>query len=312
VNFGPISRIFRKYNWVLISIAVAGLWGLNASRIGKIEACPERCSDLGGRNDGPLRVISLNVLHGFPGFKRLSSRLDLIAEEIRRLDADVVCLQEVPWAPGLGSGAKYLASRIGYNYIYLPVNGNRWTILFSEGEAILSRYPLKDYAFQELQPRAGFFEHRAALYAILQTPWGNLQVVSTHLTDGDSDINRRQAESLASFVSDHVDGVAIVAGDFNAKEDSPQIIDLSQLWLDTYRAVHPNDDGFTCCIDDLTSGAGERLEERIDYLFLVPAWDRSPKVLDSRRVLDHAFATHEGWQWASDHAGLTATINVNP
>ena len=312
MNFGPVSRLFRKYNWLLISIAVAGLWGLNASRIGKIEACPEGCSDWDGHGDGPLRAMSLNVLHGFPGFKRLSSRLDLIAEEILRLDADIVCLQEVPWAPGLGSGAKYLAGRIGYNYLYLPVNGNRWTILFSEGEAILSRYPLKDYAFQELQPRAGFFEHRAALYAIVQTPRGDLHVVSTHLTNGASDINRRQAASLASFVTEHVHGVGIVAGDFNAREDSTQIVGLSRLWLDTYRSIHPNDGGFTCCIDDLASGSGERLEERIDYLFLVPALDRSSKVLDSQRVLDHAFSTPGGWQWASDHAGLTALIDVDP
>lgn len=57
------------------------------------------------------------------------------------------------------------------------------------------------------------------------------------------------------------------------KENSPQIIDLSQLWLDTYRVIHPGDGGFTCCIDNLTSGPKEPSEERIDYLFLVPALD---------------------------------------
>jgi endonuclease/exonuclease/phosphatase family metal-dependent hydrolase len=312
VNFAPLSRILHKYHWALISIAVAGLWGLNASRIGKIQACPEGCSDLGSRQEGPLRVMSLNVLHGFPGFKRLSTRLDLIADEIRGVDPDIVCLQEVPWAPGLGDGAKYLATLTGYNYVYLPVNGNRWTILFSEGEAILSRYPLKDYLFQELQPRAGFFEHRAALLAVAQTPWGDLHIVSTHLTNGDPDTNRDQAASLASFVTEHVDGIGIVAGDFNAEEDSPQIVDLSHTWLDIYRIIHPSDDGFTCCIDDLTNTPKETLEERIDYIFLVPAFDRSPKVLDSQRVLDHAFATDDDWQWASDHVGLAAIIDINP
>jgi len=76
--------------------------------------------------------------------------LDLIAQEIRRQDADIVCLQEVPWAPHIGSAAQYLAARTGLNHVYFRANGNRWTILFEEGEAILSRYPLRDVTFEEL------------------------------------------------------------------------------------------------------------------------------------------------------------------
>ena len=96
------------------------------------------------------------------------------------------------------------------------------------------------------------------------------------------------------------------------KEDSPQINDLSQMWQDIYRVVHPSDEGFTCCIDNLTSGPNDTLEERIDYLFLVPALDRSPEVLDSQRVFEQAFVTDNGWQWASDHVGLAVKIDINP
>lgn len=261
--------------------------------------------------------MSLNVLHDFPHFSYLSQRLDLIAEEIRRQDADLVCLQEVPWTLHLRSGARYLAERAGMNYLYLRANGNRWAILFEEGEAILSRYPLQEIAFSELRPRPQFFEHRVALAATAVTPWGDVRVVTTHLTNGAAEINHAQALSLLAFVTAQGEGPAVIAGDFNAVEDSPQIRVLSRQWIDTYRAVHPEEDGATCCVDDLSAGPDEALEKRIDYLFLAPGADPSVRVIGSRRVLAEPFRplmgtfdTADGWLWASDHVGLLTTLDL--
>jgi endonuclease/exonuclease/phosphatase family metal-dependent hydrolase len=258
----------------------------------------------GERRDGPLRVISLNVLHDFPRFERLSERLDRVAAEICRQDADIVCLQEVPWMPRLGNAARYLARRTGLNYLYLRANGNRWAILFEEGEAILSRYALREVAFRELRPRAWAFEHRVALRATAATPWGDVRVYVTHLTHGDPEVNRAQTASLAAFVSAVDDTPVIVAGDFNAVEGSPQIESLQ--WLDSYRIAHPAGDGHTCCVDDLSAGPGERLERRIDYIFVAGR----AKVVASQRVLDRPFQTEGGWLWASDHIGLLTAISL--
>ena len=107
------------------------------------------------------------------------------------------------------------------------------------------------------------------LGATAATPWGDVRVYVTHLTNGDSAINQGQAADLAAFVEQSGGGPALVAGDFNATEDEPQIQALG--WIDTYRAANPADPGWTCCVDDLSAGPGEPLEERIDYLFLVPA-----------------------------------------
>ncbi|RME44733.1 MAG: hypothetical protein D6791_12515, partial [Chloroflexi bacterium] len=273
---------------------------------------PEGCATAGPRRAGPLRVMSLNMLHGFPRFEHLGDRLDLIAGEIKRQDADIVCLQEVPWRPGLGNAARYLAEETGLNYVYVRANGNRWTILFQEGEAILSRYPLRDPGFAELMPRAGFFEHRVVLAATAATPWGDIRVFVTHLTNGEPAINRAQATSLMSFVETSGGGPAIVAGDFNAKEDSPQIQALAGRWVDTYRAAHPADVGYTCCVDDLTGRSAASLDERIDYLFLVPGEGLTTRVVDSRRILDQPVQMGQGWQWASDHVGLLSTIEIEP
>jgi endonuclease/exonuclease/phosphatase family metal-dependent hydrolase len=303
------ARRPRRWLWLLLTallLLIAG-WVLSASRPGaRAEGCLEGCATASPRIDGPLRVLSLNMLHGFPRFAHLSERLDLIAAEIQRLDPDIVCLQEVPWHRGLA--AKDLAERAGLNYLYLRANGNRWAILFEEGEAILSRYPLRDATPIELEASAGPFEHRVALQATAVTPWGDLRVVSTHLTNGDPAVNEAQASSLIGFVSPSESRApAVVAGDFNAREDSPQIGALYAAgWIDTFRAAHPGDPGLTCCSDDLTD-PDQLLDKRIDYIFLVPG-DASLQVAGSRVVFDRALPSDDGWLWPSDHAGLLTTL----
>ena len=248
------------------------------------------------------------MLHGFPRFRYLDRRLTIIASEIRQLDPDIVCLQEVPWRPGLGTAAHYLARETGLNHLYLRANGNRWAILFEEGEAILSRYPLRDPGFVELAPRAGFFEHRVALRATAETPWGAVQVFVTHLTHSDPETNQGQIAALKSYVEGSAaGGRAIVAGDFNATEDSPQIRELG--WIDTYRIAHPGDQGPTCCVDDLTAGPDEYLKMRIDYVFETGDSEEL-RVVDSRRVFAEPYGTRAAWLWASDHGGVLTILSV--
>ena len=252
--------------------------------------------------------MSLNMLHGFPRFEHLSDRLDMIADLIKQQDVDIVCLQEVPWTLRRDNGARYLAEQVGMNYVYLRANGNRWAILFEEGEAILSRYPLSELSSTELRPRAGFFEHRVVLKATVGAPSGDLDVYATHLTNGDPEINRAQAEDLMQFVESSSEQSAMVGGDFNALQDSAQIKAMSEHWTDAYRAISPDDDGHTCCVSDLSSDPSEPLEKRIDYLFLVPGGDQRYAVAASDRVLDEPQVTDNGWQWASDHVGLVTSL----
>lgn len=309
------KRQWARYRFLsLMALLIPFLlafWVLNASKVGPLQGCLQGCATTTGENERTLRVISMNVLHGFPGFKHLRERMEIIAGEIQHLDADVVLLQEVPWTWRTGNVAKLLADLTGLNYVYLPANGNRWAILFSEGEAILSKYALQEVTYVELTPKAGFFEHRVALQATAETPWGELRLVSTHLTNGEVKINREQAASLEAFLGKDRERAAIMAGDFNAEEDSPQIKALSNHWVDTFRSLHPNDDGNTCCIDDLQGPPGEPLEERIDYIFLVSG-GLNPKVLESKRILDQPVTSADGWQWASDHLGLFVILELEP
>jgi endonuclease/exonuclease/phosphatase family metal-dependent hydrolase len=263
---------------------------------------------MGERTPGGLRVLSLNLLHGFPDFDDLDDRLSLVTAEILRQDADLVLLQEVPWTLRRGSAAKLLAQRTGMNYLYLRANGNRWAIFFEEGEAVLSRYPLRDPTAVELGPRAGFYEHRVVLGATAATPWGDLRVYSTHLTHGDPEVNRGQAEALVAAVSGWGQGPALIGGDFNATPDSPQIRAIAERWVDAFQAASLDDDGLTCCVSNLGSGPEEPLEKRIDYVFLAPA--QGVSVSSSQRVLDQPRWQVDRWQWASDHIGLLITLDL--
>lgn len=313
---------------LFLALLLLGAWVLLASRPGtRAEGCPQGCATAADRRPGPLRVMSLNMLHGFPRFEGLARRLDLIAGEIRLQDADIVCLQEVPWTLRLGSGARRLGESTGLNYLYLRANGNRWAIFFEEGEAILSRFPIRDAATVELSPSAGLFEHRVALKATVITPWGDLPVTVTHLTNGEPSINRGQAESLLAFVAQGGGGPALVTGDFNALraptvpgfENADSLLPpaLLEQWLDTALAAEdPDSDetsagdaGLTCCVDDLHGGPLETLEKRIDYVFLVPG--PGIRVLGSQPVFREPYRFEGGWQWASDHTGLLVTLEVS-
>jgi endonuclease/exonuclease/phosphatase family metal-dependent hydrolase len=302
-------RLRRSAGLALAAALLLACWLLNVSRPGTPAAgCLEHCSQPGETPDGPLQVMSLNMLHGFPRFERLRERLDLLAGEIRMREPDIVCLQEVPWAPHIGNAAQYLAERTGLNYVYLRANGNRWAILFEEGEAILSRYPLEDVTFTELQPRAGLFEHRVVLGATIDAPGGRLRIFVTHLTNGEPEVNRGQAQSLMAFVRSNSEGPAIIAGDFNAREGSLQIHAISQQAVDTFRATNPQLPGNTCCFDDLSSASSEGLEERIDYVFLLAPPEYDARALACERILDQALWAPTGWLRISDHAGLLATV----
>ncbi len=289
--------------WPLGAALIVVLWLPNVSRPGTpVEACPGACAAIGVSQHETVRVLTLNTLHGFPRFDHLDQRLDLIADGLLQEQPDLVCLQEISWTPGHGNTAAYLAARAGYTYVYSRANGNRWTILFEEGEAILSRYPLREIAATELLPRAGLFEHRIALQAVAATPLGDVRIVATHLADGDAGVNERQAAALTDFVTSSP-YPTVVCGDLNATEDTPQIRSLSASMVDAYRVARPDAPGLTCCVDDLSDPVGT-FNKRIDYIFVTRENPASLDVVSARTLFDRPYSVEDGWHWASDHGGL--------
>jgi hypothetical protein len=77
---GKWVRLIIKLVFAIIILALLSLYVLNASKPGRNpEFCPAACATSNERNPGPLRMVSLNMLHGFPKFKVLPLRTSLIA-----------------------------------------------------------------------------------------------------------------------------------------------------------------------------------------------------------------------------------------
>src|SRR5262249_33640968 len=172
---------------------------------------------------------------------------------------------------------------------------------FSEGPALLSRFPIRRWQAYEL-PRCGRpVDARVLLYAELRTPAGVLAAFSAH-TSGDT----CQAHAIADLVRIHAGALpAVVMGDFNAPESSPGVRVLTREtgFVDAFAFANPAAPGFTDG-QDLTS-ARPTTTQRIDYVFLAPG----------RAVAGRVVRTQpSAWgrvRCPSDHYGVLAEVALD-
>lgn len=98
-------------------------------------------------------------------------------------------------------------------------------------------------------------------------------------------------------------------GDFNALDDFPALSPLKRAFMDAFRAVNPNEPGFT----DLqqTGAATATVSQRYDYVFVVPGARGTGSVRSSRVVLNAPRRYADGTViWPSDHYGVLAELEL--
>ena len=232
---------------------------------GKVSVQVEPVQGKSGTGCQGLTVISANLWHDFPKYRRMMDRLEAFARLVEEHQADVLLLQEVARTKKFWSD-QWLAQRLGMAYVYSRANGHLAGIGFEEGLAVFSRYPLNQPLLHQLSPVENRFSRRLALGAQIESPCGDLQVFSVHLGLTGKQ-NSEQAAKLSDWVGD-VSGEmpALVGGDFNAGEGSQQIKKLQRNWLDTFRHLNPFADGVT---HELRWPWGRPFRrERLDYIFL--------------------------------------------
>lgn len=307
---GSAGGVVRRVGWVVLTGALASA----------------RPDALAGSVPPPLKCVSFNMLHGgvFSGLRGngqdLDLRLDIAAEELRALEVDIIGLQEASVGQGRGNVAERLAQKLGFYYVFAPaglrlftsewVNTlTAWVMNFSEGPAIVSRFPIVASVSHDL-PRCGrFTDPRVAVCATLHTPWGLLDVCSTH-TSG----NACQAKSLVDFVQERRGPLPLLLmGDLNATENSPAITLLTEEagFIDTFRVANPTAPGLT--VWQWVYAPRPTVFRRVDYVFLLPGRDFPGKVLSSRVILNAPRRLQDGKVlWPSDHYGVLAEVAVFP
>src|SRR5262249_61997364 len=111
---------------------------------------------------------------------------------LRGRGPDIVGTQEPPPGRERGDVAARLAAGLGFEHVYgsalFRFTPSAWlnariaaTMNFTEGPAILSRFPIGRREVLTLPRCTGLFDPRVLVYAEVLTPWGALAVFSTHI-----------------------------------------------------------------------------------------------------------------------------------
>lgn len=253
-----------------------------------------------------LRVVTLNTWKCEGDYR---ARLPRMAEGLRALDADLICLQEVfACAAPKADTAAWLGEALGMHAVATPArHGPRafegGTVPSSSGLAILARTALPEAARLALpsDPRDG---ERIAQVVRLETALGPLRVANLHLThlrDGAA-LRQRQLEHLLEAEEDPTGALPLVlAGDFNAAPDAPE---LAPLRAHPAADWGPDDPGrFPGTVPLGVPGRTPRPVDHVVLLHGAPGF----VIRRRRRVLDRA--AHAGG-YASDHAGVLVEIGA--
>ncbi|MCU1450797.1 MAG: oxidoreductase, partial [Acidimicrobiales bacterium] len=189
---------------------------------------------------GALRVMTYNV-HSCVGLDGALS-VERVAEVIAAYEPDVVALQELdvgrPRTGGVDQ-AEAIAGRLEMLLHFHP------TLTVGEeryGDAVLSRLPMRVARAAPLPQlaRRNPLEPRGALWVEIAAPWGNLQVVNTHLSLHPRE-RGLQVDALLGpeWLGAIAMGEGVLCGDFNAFAWGPVCRNVTRRMRDA-QAVAPH------------------------------------------------------------------------
>ena len=282
---------------------------------------------------GHLRVATLN----FWGTEApLEQRIDLAVGQLRALDPDVLCLQEVKPHRG-ATTAHAIGERLGMVAHYAAAttwNAGEfgYSAAGEEGLALVTKQPLLAHRALVL-PDARPGDVRILLSGQVSTLGGPVWVHTTHLHYrlADGVARERQVEAIDAAITacgrGNHDAPQILCGDFNATADSDEIRFLRGLTTLAGRRTHFQDAWLRChrepCPGDgpqtgITWSAENELtrplrsldiDRRIDYVFVTSRKKDGRATVHDCRV---ALTDRLDGICASDHFAVIADIQVVP
>jgi len=272
-----------------------------------------------------LRILTINVQND-EGDPR---RLDLLNREVRRIDPDVVALQEVLSAgprqqlDALLGGTELIGTHQAQAMAYTPPWADRYG-----GSAVASRWP--HHVVEVLDLR---------LQGATDVPWCTLAVAISLPGEGEvlfiaataswrldaEDARERQAVALTDLDARHRRALpTIIAGDFNAPPEAASIRYLtgqqsiggrSVCYHDAW-AVAGSGPGYTWTVDN--PNARSVIEQivgqpqhrrRIDYVFL-GSRRAHPTAHCQVQAAALAFDEPSDGIWPSDHYGVVVDVEI--
>ncbi len=244
-----------------------------------------------------VKIMTFNIRYGTArdGENSWSNRREQVFHTIRSEAPDFACLQEavrfqITETDSALAAYKHIgrtreaddkgeATPIFYNATHWSCqdSGTFWLSETPQVEASIS--------WQAQLPRIatwGKFEHRSSGREIF--------VYNTHFSHVSEEARMKSAALIASHIAAHTGNIpTVLAGDFNAAEESAAIRTLKQSLVDTYRQVNRSAPGETYFgWEPHILGTGRR----IDYIFAKP----TATVLDAR-VLEESI----NGRYPSDH-----------
>jgi endonuclease/exonuclease/phosphatase family metal-dependent hydrolase len=228
----------------------------------------------------PISFMSANLWHDWPRNRRLKARLECFVDLVLSENIDILLLQELSRTNDFHAD-EWLSDQLGMAYIYSRSNGNAPEIGFEEGLAIYSRFPIKNHRIAQLSDQNNPFSRRMALGSSIETKLGDIDVYSVHLGILGHQ-NRNQFFHLRKWVEEQSGRVpAVIGGDFNTKENSPQMLAAKTSWNDSYRTKNPG--GRDYSHELLWPWGNVIMRSRLDYLFFqrgIQSW----KVNEARHI----------------------------
>ena len=256
-----------------------------------------------------LKIMSINIRHNsdWP-----ESRFPLLADEIVRLQPDIIGLQEV--LIGVDQSRELLrliterAPDLKYEY-YEHIKTGAYMIS-GEGVAIFSRFPIKAEKMQDLDQGRVALAARIAVNDDLSVDFYNTHL---HHQGGDA-VRLPQAQKITGFMDKLSAGrLVFLTGDMNASADSATIAHyLGAGLVDAYTEAHGTDLGeqdMTSPIILSRTPVPQKPGNRIDYIFYKQP-GAGPRVTAIRDVEVCFRNLAADGLYPSDHLGVIATFDI--
>jgi endonuclease/exonuclease/phosphatase family metal-dependent hydrolase len=262
---------------------------------------PERDRAFAQAADVPLVVVHWNTYHGGQG-------TDLVVDRHRQVSwiaplmPDLVSLNEVRPAQAEDYRQR-LEAATGVPWYSHHVIAQADEI----GNQILSRHPFTSVSSHRMQANGQY--SRAVTQATVQVEGRAVQFFSTHLEHADPAIRLAQVQELTQFMAGFPEP-RIVAGDFNVRPGSPEMLVVTAGHADAWEAAL--DRGTATAYEDNPPGPGTRtLRERIDYILHADTW--SADGIAVRTVAAHVPDTRDlGDTNVRRTIGTTDDLGVRP